>query len=243
MKKISKNNEKDKEEQPDYIGHRQRLKARFMSDGGNSMPDYEMLELLLSMAIPRKDTKPLAKALIKHYMNLANVLAAPPAELMNISGVGPNVAFYCSFIQACAKKICWANLYNNDVPVMTDKKRIVEYCRASIGHAGREELLVIFLDIHGRYLHDNIEQVGTIGSVVISPRDIVEKALLYKASKVIIAHNHPSGSCAPSVADIKMTKELKDALKTVQIELVDHIIISPREYYSMKDYVPFMNMR
>jgi len=241
MKKQMTDTENKKEE-PGYIGHRQRLKARFLADGGKSMPEYELLELLLMYAIPRQDVKPLAKKILQEYYNLANVLVAPSTELVKSKGIGVNVAVLCGLIHICAKKICWENLFNRDVPVLSDKKRLAEYCRASIGYAQEEQLQVIYLDIHGQYIQDNVEQVGTIGAVMISPRDIVSKALDYKASRVIIAHNHPSGSCTPSKADIDMTKQVKEALKTVQIVLEDHIIISPREYYSMKEHLPFMNI-
>ena len=236
-----KNNEK--QATPDYIGHRQRLKSRFLADLGKTMPDYELLELILAMAIPRRDTKPLAKQLLKQYMSLANVLVAPPEELAEIKGIGENATVMCALIHACAKRICWENMYAHDVPVMTDKKRVVEYCRTVIGYAGQERLMVIYLDIHGKYLRDSIEQSGTIGMVMINPRDIVEKALMYKASRIIIAHNHPSGSCAPSKADIEMTKSLKEALKTMNMALEDHIVISPQEYYSFKENLPFMSMK
>jgi DNA repair protein RadC len=228
--------------EPDYIGHRQRLKARFVSDLGRSMPDYELLELLLTYALPRRDVKPLAKELIRHYLNLANVLVAPPDELMNLKGVGSSAAVLLAAVHACAKKITWENLENRDVPIFTDKKMIAEFCRSSIGHAGQEQLLVIYMDIKGNYLRDEIEQVGTIGAVMINPRDIVQKALMYKASRIIISHNHPTGDCTPSKADIEMTKELQSALKTVKMRLEDHIIISPRESFSMRDHFPFMNI-
>lgn len=233
---------KKEDQQPDYIGHRQRLKARFIADLGRSMPDYEMLELLLTYALPRRDVKPLAKELIRHYLNLANVLVAPPDELMNLKGVGSNAAILLAAIHACARKITWENLENRDTPVFSDKKMIAEFCRSSIGHAGQEQLLVIYIDIHGKYLRDEIEQTGTIGSVMINPRDIVQKALMYKASRIIISHNHPSGDCTPSKSDIDMTKDLLAALKTVKIRLEDHIIISDRDSFSMRDHFPFMNI-
>ncbi|MBO5284597.1 MAG: DNA repair protein RadC [Alphaproteobacteria bacterium] len=226
--------------EPDYAGHRQRLKARFLSDLGRSMPDYELLELILMYAIPRRDVKPLAKSLLREYVNLANVLSAPPEELMNIHGVGTNAAVLCSIIHASCNKICWENLENKDLPVLTSKQKVVEYCRTRIGYGDREQLLVIYLDIHGRYIRDSIEQVGTIGSVILNARDIINKAMRFKACAVLIAHNHPSGDCTPSMGDIEMTKELKDGLKTVRMQLEDHIIISQRGYYSMRENLPFM---
>ena len=230
-----------KEQAPDYQGHRQRLKARFISDLGRSMPDYELLELLLTYAIPRKDVKPFSKDLLRRYLNLSNVLVAPPAEIMNISGLGFNAAVLLALVHACANKMCWESLSNQDVPVMTNKKQIAEFCRTHIGYAGQEQILVIYLDIHGKYLRDSIEQCGTIGAVMINPRDIIEKALMYKASRIIISHNHPSGDCTPSASDIEMTKQLKISCQTMGIVLEDHIIISPSDFYSMRDKLPFMN--
>lgn len=244
MKKATdkKETETSKTDSPDYVGHRQRLKARFLSDLGRSMPDYEVLELLLMHAIPRKDVKPLAKALLKKYLNLANVLVAHPTELMEVEGIGYNAAVLCALVHTCANKICWENLDNHDVPMMTDKKKIAEYCRTKIGYAGQEQLLVIYIDIHGKLIAEDIEQVGTINAVMISPREIIAKAIHHKAYKIIISHNHPSGDCTPSKADIEMTKALKTALKTVGMYLDDHIIISPREFYSMRDHLPFMHI-
>lgn len=225
---------------PDYIGHRERLRARFLADIGRSMPDYELLEILLTYALPRRDVKPIAKNILREYLNLANVLVAPPAELMKICGIGSNAATLCAVVHACANKISWENLDNKDVPIMSSSKRVSEYCRTCIGYSNQEQLLIIYLDIHGRYLRDSIEQVGTLSSVAISPREIINKALMYGAAGIIISHNHPSGDCTPSRADVEMTKQLKESLKTVQIELVDHIIISKRTYYSMRDSLPFM---
>lgn len=231
------------DETPDYVGHRQRLKARFMADRGVAMPDYEILELLLMYAIPRKDVKPLAKALLKRYLNLNNVLTAPTDDLMNVAGVGSNAAVLMALVHACCNKICWESLENKNAPNLNDKKRLVEYCRSLIGYSPEERLLVIYLDIHGRFMRDSVEQVGTLGAVLISPRDIVTKALTYHAASIILCHNHPSGICTPSRSDIEMTRELKESLKTVAIGIEDHIIISPRGYYSMREHLPFMNQK
>lgn len=232
----------DKKSIPDYIGHRQRLKSRFITDRGRSMPDYEILELLLTYAIPRRDVKPIAKELIKRYINLANIFVAPIEELIKIKGLGNNAAVLCALIHTCSSKVCWENMHNKDAPTMTDKRYLIEYCRSVIGRGGQEQLLVIYIDKHGRFIRDSIEQVGTIDAVIICPRDIIAKALMYNAYAIIIAHNHPSGDCTPSKADIQMTKQLKEGLKTVGIGLFDHVIISSQSSYSMKEHLPFMNM-
>lgn len=220
---------------PDYIGHRQRLKARFVTDKGRSMPDYEMLELILMYAIPRKDVKPLAKNLIRHYTNLANVLAAPIEELMNFPGVGANTAILLSTYHSCSNKICWENLENRDGPILSNKTKIVEYCRTRIGYEDSEQLLILYLDIHGCFIRESIEQSGTIDSVMISPRDIISKMLMYNAKGIILVHNHPSGDPTPSKADVNMTKELIKALSAVDMFVDDHLIVTQRGYFSFRE--------
>lgn len=234
----NKNNEK-KDETPDYIGHRQRLKARFLSDNGKSMPDYELLELILMYALPRKDVKPLAKSLIKEYKTLANVLTAPSNDLVEFPGVGNSATTLFSLIHSCVNKICWENLEKSEAPSLKELKEIVEYCRAQIGYSKQENLLVIYLGNKGKYIKHNIEQVGTTSAVMISPQDVARNALINRASAVIVSHNHPSGDCAPSKADIAMTMALKNGLESVGIRLTDHIIISSSEYYSFaeKSYI------
>ncbi len=222
---------------PDYIGHRQRLKARFATDKGRSMPDYELLELILMYALPRKDVKPLAKILIRHYTSLANVLAAPIDELMNIPGVGNNTAILLALCHACSNKICWENLENRDGPILSSKKKIVEYSRTRIGYEGQEQVLILYLDVHGCYIRDSVEQSGTLDAVMLSPRDIIAKMLMYKAKRIILIHNHPSGDSTPSKSDIAMTKELVKALNTVNMQIDDHIIISKRGYYSFCEHL------
>ena len=228
------------DEQPDYVGHRKRLKARFMADEGASMPDYELLELILTYAIPRSDVKPLAKQLIKKYTCLANVLATPAVELMEFAGVGYNTAALFAVIHSCCNKICWENLENNDELFLGDKNKIAEFCRSCIGYSDSEKLLIIYLNVHGRYINHSIEGTGTIDRVQISPREVLKRALMYHAAGIIISHNHPSGSCCPSSADIRMTQDLKKTLDMVKIKLLDHIIISKSDYFSFYDQLPIL---
>lgn len=222
---------------PDYIGHRQRLKARFISDKGHSMPDYELLEMILMYALPRKDVKPLAKNLIRHYTNLANVLAAPIDELMNIPGVGSNTATLFALFHACSNKICWENLENRDGPILSDKSKIAEYCRTRIGYEGLEQVLIIYLDTHGCFLRNEVENSGSLDSVIISTRTIISKMLRYNAKGIILVHNHPSGDTTPSKTDIAMTKDLIKGLETMEMFIEDHIIISTRDYYSFREHL------
>ena len=204
---------KETKEVPDYFGHRQRLKARFVADMGKTMADYELL---------------------------ASVLAAPLDNLLKNEGVGESVAILCGIIHACANKISWENLENKDAPILSNKKLIVDYCRSCIGYSGQEHLLIIYLNKHGKYIAQNIEQVGTIDAVMISPREIVSKALNHNAAAIILAHNHPSGNATPSNADIEMTKQVVHALKAIGVRVDDHLIVTPGSYYSMQEKVPFI---
>ena len=230
---------KENEKEPDYIGHRQRLKARFLTDKGRSMPDYELLELVLMYAIPRKDVKPIAKALLKEYKTLSSVLAAEQSSLSDFPGLGSNAVTLFSLIHACVNKICWENLEKNGSPILKDMLEVVEYCRAQIGYEKQEKLLVIYLGNKGKYIKHSVEQTGTTSSVLINPQQIARNALLCNASSVIVSHNHPSGDCSPSRSDIEMTLKLKQSLEGVGLGLTDHIIISPKEHYSFyeKSYI------
>ncbi|MBP5698792.1 MAG: hypothetical protein J6W96_04640 [Alphaproteobacteria bacterium] len=149
--------EKSKTAVPDYMGHRQRLKKRFTIDRGHSMPDYELLELLLTYALPRRDVKPLAKELLKRYQHIENIFVAPIEELVNIKGLGENAAILFSLVHTCASRICWDNLHEKDAPSMTDKRRLIEYCRSAIGYGGQERLLIIYIDKQGKFMRDSIE--------------------------------------------------------------------------------------
>ena len=235
-----KENNKQKEEKisqdtPDYLGHRQRLRMRYLSDEGRSMPDYELLELILTYAIPRKDVKPMAKSLIRQYGSLANVLTTPANELISVSGLSANVAVLCSLMHTSSNKICWENLENKDAETIANKSELVEFCRTKIGYDSQEKVLVIYLNSKQEIINQDIENSGTSTAVIISQKDIGRKALLSNASHVIIAHNHPSGDCTPSRADIEMTQRLFDTLNHLNITLIDHIIISKKEYYSFQE--------
>ena len=232
----NENNKKQEDitDSPDYIGHRQRLKMRYLSDDGRSMPDYELLELILMYAIPRRDVKPLAKSLIRQYGSLAAVLTTPSQELINISGVSANIAVLCSLFHTCSNKICWENLENKDAEKFINKAELVEYCRSKIGYDSQEKVLVIYLNNKKEILSQDIENTGTSSAVIISHKDIGRKALLSNASYIIISHNHPNGECTPSRADIEMTQRLSDTLNNLNITVLDHIIISKTQYYSFE---------
>jgi len=223
-------------EQPDYIGHRQRLRSRFLSGGGKDMPDYEFLELLLMIAIPRKDVKPIAKRLLKRFGCLAGVLNAPLDELQAIDGIKENSATILKIVKECALRMSWQNLQNDDAPVICNWDSMVDYCRAAMGYLDIEEFRIIFLNTKLKVIGEETQQRGTINNVSIHPREVIKSAINKGASAIILAHNHPSGDTVPSKVDIDITKQITEAAKLVNIQVLDHLIVSKNIVYSFKDH-------
>ena len=221
--------------EPDYLGHRTRLRARFLSDEGKSMPDYELAELILTYALPRRDVKPLAKALIKRFGSLAGVLNASAAQLQEVDGVKENTAVLFKVIRTAARRLSWAELAAADKPVISNWDAMIDYCRSEMAHLDVEEFRIIFLDVKWQVVGEEIMQRGTINQVAIHPREVVKRAMERKASAVILVHNHPSGDVKPSRADVDMTKQIKIALESINITLLDHLIVSKNNYASLKE--------
>lgn len=218
--------------EPIYIGHRQRLKERFIRSEGADMADYEAVELLLTYAIPRRDVKPLAKALIKEFGSFAGVVSAPMDRLLEVSGIKDNSAVLIKFIEFAAKKLSWQNLAFEDAPYITSTDSLIEFCRCSMGYSEVEVLRLIYVDSKLKVIGTEILQKGSLSSVNISPRDIVTKALKKNASGIIMVHNHPSGDPRPSKNDIEATKSVKLACDAVGVTLHEHIVITPSDFYS-----------
>lgn len=224
------------QEQPDYIGHRQRLRARFLAGGGKDMPDYEFLELLLMIAIPRKDVKPIAKRLIKKFGCLAGVINASVEELQQVDGIKENSATMLKIVKECALRMSWQNLQNEDLPVISNWDSMIDYCRAAMGYLEVEEFRIVFLNNKFKVIGEEIQQRGTVNNVAIHPREVIKSAINHGASAIILSHNHPSGDTVPSKADIDVTKQIAEAAKLVNIQLLDHLIVSKNIVYSFKDH-------
>ena len=225
----------DKEE-PTYLGHRQRLKDRFLRAKGSDMADYEALELLLTYAIPRRDVKPLAKKLIKEFGSFAGVISSPIERLVNIDGIKENSAILLKFVEFAAKKLSWQNLAFEDAPFISSTDTLIEFCRCAMGYSEVEVLRIIYVDAKLKVMDSEVLQKGSVSSVNISPRDIVSNALKKNASGIIMVHNHPTGDPRPSHNDVEATKRVKEACDTVGIKLHEHIIITPSDYYSFSQH-------
>ena len=187
-------------------GHRERLRARFLKGGADAMPDYELLELALFAALPRKDTKPLAKALLARFGSFAEVIAAPRDRLREIPGVGDAVANQLKIVEAAAARLAQTRVIGR--PALSSWSALLDYCMAAMARAPAEEFRVLFLDRKNVLIADEVQARGTVDHTPVYPREIVKRALEHGASAIILVHNHPSGDPTPSKADIEMTREI-----------------------------------
>lgn len=219
-------------DEPDYLGHRERLRRRFLLGGGRDMPDYELLELLLTIAIPRRDVKPLAKELIRKFGSFAEVVNVPLEELMLVKGVKENTAAVLRIVRECSVRGSWQSLKGTDAPVISDFDAMVDYCRSAMAYQMVEEFRIIFLNSKLYVIGEEIQQRGTVDQVAIHPREVIKSAMMHGASAMILVHNHPSGIVTPSKADMEITKRIKEAAEAVSIRLFDHLIISKSSVYS-----------
>ena len=213
-------------------GHRARLRARFLADDSAATPDYELLELLLFYALPRIDPKSLAKALMSRYGSLAAVLAAPVGELRKFEGIGDNAAALLKAVRTAGVQLARTDVRQH--PILDSGERVVEYCRATLGHSATEGFRVLFLDTKNALIADEAQGDGTVNRLAVFPREVVKRALDLSASALILAHNHPSGDPTPSEADIATTRAIIDAATPLGIAVHDHIIVSRSHHTSLK---------
>ncbi|KQP42811.1 hypothetical protein ASF49_02995 [Methylobacterium sp. Leaf104] len=224
--------EAPKEADPHYLGHRDRLRARFAQGGADALPDYELLELALFRAIPRRDVKPLAKALIGRFGSFAEVLSAEPARLAEIEGIGPGVIADLKLIEAAGHRLARGAIAAR--PLLSSWGAVLEYCRATMAFAAREQFRVLFLDRRNHLIADEVQGRGTVDHTPVYPREVARRALELSATAIILAHNHPSGDPTPSAADIRMTREIVSVLDPLGIVIHDHIILGREGHASFK---------
>ena len=218
-------------------GHRERVRKKFLENGFNGLEDYEVLELLLFYVIPRKDTKAIAKELIKKFKTLANVLKANTLELKNIDGLGPVAITFLKMIGALPAKIYKDELKNqklikDDKNKITDKEVLLSFLRNKIGYEDVEKFYVIYLSSSNEVIAFEESSSGTLDRSSIYPREIYKRVIMENAKSIIIAHNHPSGNTCPSKCDIDITNEIAKGLKNFGALLLEHIIITRDSYFS-----------
>jgi DNA repair protein RadC len=222
----------DGDEKPDYLGHRQRLRDRFLNGGDSSLQDYELLELLLAQTQKRIDTKPIAKALIKRFDTFAGVMAATPEQLQEVAGVGPAAAVIIKVVQACALRMAQQDVVKREV--IGSWKKLLDYLRMAMAEQKTEQFRLLFLDNKNALIADEEQQRGTVNHTPVYPREVVKRALELHASAIILVHNHPSGDPTPSQDDIAMTKEVAAAADKLGIAVHDHIIIGRKGHASLR---------
>ncbi|MCK6418786.1 MAG: DNA repair protein RadC [Alphaproteobacteria bacterium] len=221
------------DETPHYHGHRDRLRQRFIEGGESALQDYELLELLLFLAIPRRDVKPLAKALIKTFRSFASVLSAPLSELQKIEGVSANTAIALKSVAAAGRLMTRQEAQAQ--PVLNAWSKLVDYLMASMAHEMTEQFRVVFLNRKNFIIADEVQSEGTIDHTQAYPREIMKRALELGASAIILVHNHPSGSLKPSQDDLDMTAAIVRAAVPFEIRVHDHVIITKTGYASFKN--------
>lgn len=219
---------------PSYIkDHRKRLRDRFINGHQDTVPDYELLELVLFRAIPRRDVKPLARALLDTFGDFCHVVAASPARLRNIKGVGDAVIVELKLVEAAAQRFTRGKII--DRPVISNWTALLDYCQTRLAHLAVEQVRVLYLDRKNRLIGDEAQGHGTIDHVPLYPREVLKRALELNASALILVHNHPSGDPTPSEADINLTHELTQGASALGLKIYDHLVIGKSNHVSFRD--------
>ena len=191
---------KDAAAKPHYLGHRERLRRRFREAGADALPDYELLELILFRAVPRRDTKPLAKAILAQFGTFAEALNAPEERLKEVPGLGEAAITEIKLVRAAALRLMRGEVLER--PVLSSWAQVLDYCRASMGFASKEQFRILFLDKRNQIIADEVQQTGTVDHIPVYVREVVKRALELSATAIVLVHNHPSGDPTPSRADV-----------------------------------------
>ncbi len=213
-------------------GHRDRMRMRLLKAGPEALADHEMLEMVLFLALPRRDTKPLARALLARFHSFAAAIAAPVADLLAIEGMGEAGVAALKTVHAAALRLARADVM--DLPVLSNWPKLIGYLTAALAHEQVEQARVLFLDSRNQLLADEVQGRGTVNHTPLYPREVVKRALELHATALVVAHNHPSGDPTPSREDIATTHEIKTAADALRIVLHDHVIIARARWLSFR---------
>ncbi|HEY4043791.1 MAG TPA: DNA repair protein RadC [Rhodopila sp.] len=213
-------------------GHRARMRQRLLKAGPDALADHEMLEMILFIALPRRDTKPIARELLSRFRTFGGVLGAPERELRDIEGMGEAGAAAVKLVQAAALRMQRQELTGQ--PVLSTWERLMDYLTAAMGHERTEQFRVLFLDGRNKLIADEVQGTGTINHAPAYPREVVRRCLELHASAVILAHNHPSGDPAPSRDDVALTADIARAASAMGISVHDHIVIGRGKWLSFR---------
>lgn len=218
---------------PHYHGHRARLKQRFLDTKGEALQEYELLEMLLFYSISRKDTKPIAKALLKRFGTVAGVLDASYEDLCQVKGVGPETALFIKLLKRLIEEYKRSPFRAGQR--LSSPEAVIEYLRIKMAGLKDEQFRVLYLDNQNRLIKESLLQEGTPTEAVVYPRKVIEEALKLKATGIILVHNHPSGSLEPSRNDKLITDKIAILAKELGIRLLDHIIITSQGHTSFHE--------
>lgn len=213
-----------------HEGHRDRMRVRFLQEGADGLATHELLEMLLYGTIPRGDTNEIAHHLLDEFGSVSNLIEADPYEIAKIAGVGMKSGIFISLLHELVRR--YEKEKFEQKPALVSIQRSVEYCQALLAFRPRECFYAVCLDSRRKILHTAKISEGTINDASVSPRIVIEKALRYKATGVLLCHNHPNGGVKPSYNDISMTEQLRTMLDSLGIDVVDHIIIGENQYFS-----------
>ena len=213
-------------------GHRARLRARFLAGGAAALAEHELIEMLLFLALPRRDTKPIARSLMARFGSFANVISASLPDLLAVDGLGEAGVSALKVVQAAAQHLAKAEVLYR--PVLSNWDRLMEYLQSVLAREKIEQFRVLFLDNRNRLLADIPQARGTVNHTPVYPREVVKRALELHATAIILVHNHPSGDPSPSEEDIHMTREIRHAANALSIVLHDHVIVGNGQWLSFK---------
>jgi DNA repair protein RadC len=213
-------------------GHRARLRSRLLAAGAAALADHELLEMVLFLALPRRDTKPVARALIGRFGSFAAAISASPPQLLDVPGLGDAGVAALKIVQAAAQRLSKGEVLYR--PVLSNWDRLMEYLQSMLAHEKIEQFRILFLDNRNRLLADEKQGQGTVNHTPVYPREVVKRALELHATAIILVHNHPSGDPSPSTEDIAMTREIKKAATALSIVLHDHIIVGNGQWLSFR---------
>lgn len=213
-------------------GHRERIREKYLKNGINSFQEYEILELLLTYAIPRKDTKDLAKNLLKKFGSIEKVITAKKEELEEVEGLGKASISFLKLMGELPHIFYENSLRNTDIITIKNKENLLKFLRSKIAFEKIEKFYVLYLSNSNELIAYDEKSYGTLDKSAVYPREIYKDVLKYDAKAIILAHNHPSGSAKPSKSDMDITKEISNGLKNFDALLLEHIIITENSYFS-----------
>ncbi len=216
----------------DTAGHRARLRERLLGQGGEALADYELIEFLLMQAIPRIDTKPIAKALLREFGSLGGVLGADAEALTRVKGVGDSAAAGLKVVQAAALRMLRSEIEAR--PVLASWQALIDYLRADMAPLTIERIRILYLNAKNVLIRDEIMSEGSVDEAALHVREVIRRAIDLGASGIILVHNHPSGDPQPSRADIQLTRDIIEAGRRLKIAVHDHVIIGAQGHASLR---------